>query len=83
MDAEPAIKPKRKRIPQPLEAAQIPGALLTLRTASSVSGMSVDTLYRRAASDPTFPRLIRNGKRCTRVVAGPFMAWLAAQGTTT
>ena len=64
---------------QPLHAAQIADALLTLRTAGAVSGMSSSTLYRKAASDPTFPKLVKMGQRCTRIRAGDLTAWLAAQ----
>jgi prophage regulatory protein len=64
---------------QPLHAAQIADALLTLKTASAISGLSEPTLYRKAASDPTFPKLIKMGTRCTRIRAGDLTAWLAAQ----
>lgn len=69
-----------KRNPQPLHAAQISDALLTIRTASAVAGLSSATIYRRAANDPTFPKLIRLSARCTRIRAGELTAWLAAQG---
>jgi hypothetical protein len=36
--------------------------------------------YRKAASDPTFPKLIKIGARCTRIRAGDLTSWLAAQG---
>jgi predicted DNA-binding transcriptional regulator AlpA len=66
----------------------VPDALLNMRTASIVAGLSEDTLYRRAKSDPSFPRLIRIGARCTRIRAGDLTAWLnslgqSAQTTTT
>jgi predicted DNA-binding transcriptional regulator AlpA len=64
---------------QPLQAAHIPDALLTLNTAGAIGGLSTSTIYRKAASDPTFPKLVRMGTRCTRIRAGDFMAWLAAQ----
>lgn len=73
-----AEKPKRGGN-QPINAAQIADALLTLRTASAVAGLSEATIYRKANSDPTFPRLVRIGKRCTRIRAGDLTAWLAAQ----
>ena len=75
-----ADKPRRGSFnPQPLHAAQIADALLTLRTASAVSGLSEATLYRKAKADPTFPRLVKMGQRCTRIRAGDLTAWLAAQ----
>ena len=70
---------KRGASPQPLHAAQIADALLTLRTAAAVAGLSETTIYRKAKEDPTFPRLIRMGRRCTRIRAGDLTAWLAAQ----
>lgn len=84
MDAtpsNPALGNKRKRCtkPQSLHAAQIADALLTLRTASAVTGRSEATLYRLVKSDPTFPRLVKRGKRCTRIRAGDLTAWLRAQ----
>lgn len=80
LTAEPAAsKPGRKPTPQPLHAAQIADALLKIETASAVSGLSPATLYRKAARDPTFPRLVKMGQRCTRIRAGDLMAWLAAQ----
>lgn len=77
--APPAAK-RRGTKPQPLHAAQIADALLTLRNASAVAGISEATIYRKAASDPTFPKLIKLGQRCTRIRAGELTAWLAAQG---
>lgn len=79
MPAE-AGKPKRGTVnSQPLEAAQIADALLKLRTAAAVAGLSEATLYRKAKSDPTFPKLVRLGARCTRVRAGDLTAWLASK----
>lgn len=65
--------------PQPLHVVQLAEALLTIRTSSAVSGLSSATIYRKAATDPTFPKLIKMGKRCTRIRAGDLTAWLAAQ----
>lgn len=64
---------------QPLHAAQIADALLTLKTASAIAGLSEATIYRKVASDPTFPKLVRIGQRCTRIRAGDLTAWLAAK----
>ena len=72
-------KARRGTNPQPLQAATLPDALLTLRTAAAVAGLSESTLYRNAKSDPTFPRLVRMGQRCTRIRAGDLTAWLAQQ----
>lgn len=69
----------KRGLVQPLHAAQIADALLTLRTASAVAGMSPATLYRKSATDPTFPRLVRLGRRCTRIRAGDLTAWLSSK----
>lgn len=71
--------PLRQRTPQPLAAAQIPDALLTLRTATAITGLSEATLRRRAAADPDFPKFIKSGARCTRLRAGSLMDWLVKQ----
>lgn len=78
-EAGSVLKPKRNTNPQPLHAAQIADALLTMRTAAAVSGLSEATLYRKAASDAAFPKLVKLGARCTRIRAGDLTAWLTAQ----
>lgn len=70
----PAAKPN----PQPLHAAQIAEALLKMKTSSSVSGMSIPTLY-RAAKDGRL-KLIKVGTRCTRIRAADLQAYLASLG---
>ena len=75
----PAHKPP-KGTTQPLEAAAVPSALLTITTAGAIGGISSATIYRKAASDPNFPKFVRIGKRCTRIRAGEWLAWLDAQG---
>lgn len=77
MQAKPTRAARGK--PQPLNAATIPDALLKMPTAAVLAGMSEATLYRKAKSDPTFPRLVKLGARCTRIRAGDLTAWLAAQ----
>lgn len=77
-DSESASRSKRSTL-QPLQAAEVADALLTLRTASAVAGLSLATLYRKSATDPKFPKLIRIGRRCTRIRAGDLISWLAAQ----
>jgi prophage regulatory protein len=71
--------PGWKRKHQPLQAARIPESLLTLRTASAVSGLSEATLYRKAASGEL--KMVKLGARCTRIRAGDLTAWLNAQGS--
>lgn len=75
-----AARKPPKGTTQPLEAAAVPSALLTITTAGAIGGMSSATIYRKAASDPSFPKLVRIGKRCTRIRAGEWLAWLDAQG---
>jgi prophage regulatory protein len=65
--------------PQPLHAAELENALLTLKTASAVAGISEATIYRKASTDPTFPKLIKMGARCTRIRAGDLSAWIRVQ----
>ena len=79
MSTRKSLKPAIIRRPQPLSVAQIPDALLTMPTAAAVMGLSEATLYRKAASDPTFPRLVKLGKRCTRIRAGDLTAWIATK----
>lgn len=73
-----AIRPKKDRS-QPLHAAQFADALLRMSTAAALSGMSESTLYRRVAADPTFPKLVKMGSRCTRIRAGDLTAWLKSK----
>jgi len=70
---------RSKPQPQSLHAVQIADALLKMSTASTVAGLSEASLYRKAATDPTFPKLIKLGKRCTRIRAGDLTAWLTVQ----
>lgn len=64
---------------QSLELVTIPDSLLNMRTAAAVAGVSEPTMYRLAATDPAFPKLIRLGTRCTRIRAGDLTAWIAAK----
>ena len=77
MESHP-LQPARGA-PQPLHVAQLDDALLKMTTAAAIAGLSQPTLYRRAASDPTFPKLVRLGRRCTRIRAGDLKRWLAEQ----
>lgn len=73
-------KPARRPIPQPLEAASLPDALLKIQTVAAVTGLSPSTIFRKLAADPPqFPAPIRLGKRCTRWKSACVRAWLAAQ----
>ncbi|MFM2059405.1 MAG: hypothetical protein RLY71_3790 [Pseudomonadota bacterium] len=72
-------KSERYACPQPLHAAQLADALLTIKTASAVCGLSPATLYRKAAAGEL--RLVRMGKRCTRIRAADLRAFMAACAT--
>ena len=73
-------KPARQPIPQPLEAASLPDALLKIQTVAAVTGLSPSTIFRKLAADPPqFPAPIRLGKRCTRWRSACVRAWLSAQ----
>lgn len=68
----------RKSAHQPLEAAALPNALLTLRTVTAITGLSASTIYRKLAGGH-FPSPVRLGSRCTRFPAQKVREWLAQQ----
>jgi excisionase family DNA binding protein len=70
-------KPKT-RSEQPLQAAQIPHALLNLRSLQTLSGLGKTTIYGLIKTGELKP--VRLGTRCTRFRAGDVQAWLQAQG---
>jgi hypothetical protein len=79
MHPEPITSaPVRRQNPQPLAAAADPDALLNMRTASALSGLSESSLYRHAAAARLV--LVRVGARCTRVRAGELRRFLASLG---
>ena len=53
--------------PQPLQTLDLPDALLRLDTLAAATGLSVSTLYRKAAAGQL--ELVKIGTRCTRVRA--------------
>ncbi|MBV8500765.1 MAG: AlpA family phage regulatory protein [Paucibacter sp.] len=63
---------------QPIEAARVPEALLTIRTVQALVGLSPTTINRKVAAGE-FVKPIRLSSRCTRWRAGEVTAWLAAQ----
>ena len=75
----PTRKPTtRGAIPQALEAASLPDALLKVQTVATVTALSASSIFRKTAAGE-FPAPIRLGKRCTRWHAADVRAWLAAQ----
>ncbi|MEY4749708.1 MAG: hypothetical protein RIQ60_1922 [Pseudomonadota bacterium] len=77
MRAQPILSTKGRN-PQPIEVAALPDALLTIRTASATAGLSEATLYRMARAGRL--KMIRIGKRCTRIRAADLRDFMAAQG---
>jgi predicted DNA-binding transcriptional regulator AlpA len=63
---------------QPLEAANIDGALLKIQTVIAITGLSAATIYRKVA-DGEFVEPVRMGKRCTRYRSEDVKAWIEAQ----
>lgn len=47
---------------------------------TTLTNLSKATVYRRARTDPTFPKLHRFSSRCTRMRAGDLLDWLKSQG---
>jgi len=69
-----------KRPPlQSVHALQIAEALLKIQTVIQVTGLSESTIRRKVAAG-TFPAPVKDGKRCTRWVAGQVSNWLKARG---
>ena len=66
------------RNPQSLAVLELPDALLRLETLSEASGLSVPTLYRKAAAGEL--ELTKIGKRCTRVRSSAARAFIQALG---
>jgi predicted DNA-binding transcriptional regulator AlpA len=64
---------------QPLAVAENPDALLQIKTAAALTGRGISSIYKLASTDPTFPKLIKRGVRCTRIRAGDLTQWLKAQ----
>lgn len=61
-----------------LEAAGPQPALLSVRAVSTLTSLSVATLYRKVAAK-TFPAPVRIGTRCTRFRAAEVHAWIEQQ----
>jgi predicted DNA-binding transcriptional regulator AlpA len=70
----------KQRYRQPLEVLQLPAALLRLETLAAASGLSLSSLYRRAAAGEL--PLVRLGSRCTRVRSSDARAFIEHLGGT-
>lgn len=69
---------RKYRATQPLQAATVVDALLTLRTVQALTGLGKTSIYERIKTGEFKP--IRLGSRCLRFRAGDVQAWLKAQG---
>jgi predicted DNA-binding transcriptional regulator AlpA len=77
-----AIRQERRAVAAKQMASGIhPDALLPIEPhVTTLLNGSKATVYRRARTDPTFPKLIRLTSRCTRIRAGELLDWLKSQG---
>ncbi len=55
-------------------------AEISFKVFAAVCGVSISTMWRYYATDPTFPKVKRLTKRCTRIRAGDARAWLGSKG---
>lgn len=65
---------------QPLDAIEVPGALLKLSTVRPIVGLSSSSIYRKIA-ESSFPEPVRLGARCSRWRSDDIKAWLAKQAS--
>jgi prophage regulatory protein len=72
---------KREDSRQSVTAALIPEARLRIQTLTHLTGWSASTIRRKVAAGQ-FPEPIKDGKRCTRWVAGQVTAFLRTGGDT-
>ncbi len=70
---------RTNRATQTIQALHIPEALLKIQTVTAVTGRSESTI-RRMVAEGKFPAPVKDGKRCTRWVAGQVSNWLKAKG---
>ena len=75
---EASKKATRGAVPQPLEAASLPDALLKIQTVATVTALSASSIFRKTKAGE-FPKPVKLGARCTRWRAADVRAWLAAQ----
>ena len=75
MATEPRVK---RQSEQPLQAAQVSDALLKLQTLQALSGLGRTSLYARIKAGEL--KVVRLGKRCTRVRGSEAQRFLKALG---
>lgn len=73
--APAAVVTKYRRIEQPADVINVPGALLKLETLAQLSGESITSLYRAVKRGDLV--LSKRGIRCTRVTSENARAYLA------
>lgn len=64
---------------QPLDAINLPDALLKITTVVQIVGLSTANIYRRIAAG-TFPAPIKLTARCSRWKSEDIRAWIQSQG---
>jgi prophage regulatory protein len=70
-----AAKPRKTHEAQPIEAAQIPEALLTVQTVAQLAGVHKTTIW-LWAQQGKFPKPKRYGRKMTRWRAADVTGWL-------
>lgn len=70
--------PRRLKVQQPVEAANVPAALLTFETVGALCGVCIRTVERRQAAGE-LGELVRLGPKVVRLRARNVTAWLDAQ----
>lgn len=73
------LQPRQRRPLQTVQSLHIPEALLKIQTVIEVTGLSESSIRRKVA-EGKFPTPVKDGKRCTRWVAGAVSNWLRAKG---
>lgn len=74
--AQATSRAPRRKVPQPLEAINHPGAHLRLDVVLSLAGVSRSQFYRLIA-EGSAPKPLRFGPRCSRWLSGDVSKFLA------
>lgn len=54
-------------------------ALISIPELAAITACGISTTWRRLASDPHYPKVVKLGERCTRVRLGDVRALIAAK----
>lgn len=80
-DRDALRQERRTAVAKQMASGIHPDSLLPIEPhVTTLMSGSKATVYRRALTDPTFPKLIRLSSRCTRIRAGDLLDWLKRQG---